>query len=106
MEIPLLLGRGITTADTRGSPTVAVINQAAARALFPGEHPIGQRFGRTYDEVMVEVVGVVPDMRYQSVREDPPVMVFYPHAQEYTGRAQDVCRADDRQPHRRHSCDS
>jgi predicted permease len=88
LEVPVLLGRGLSAADVREAPAVAVINETAARALFPGRHPLGQRFGRRYDELKVEVVGVVPDVAYRSVRERSPAMVFYPHAQEYTTRAQ------------------
>jgi putative ABC transport system permease protein len=45
LEIPVVRGRGFTDADTEHAPRVVLINEAAARQYFPGEDPIGQRFG-------------------------------------------------------------
>ena len=44
MGIPLLQGRAFNARDTADSPTVAVVNQALARRVFPRENPIGQTF--------------------------------------------------------------
>src|SRR6185295_13437803 len=44
MGAPLLRGRSFSPRDGRGSPLVAIIDQAAARRYWPGEDPIGKRF--------------------------------------------------------------
>jgi putative ABC transport system permease protein len=58
-------GRDFTTADRAGAPLVAVINEGMAKALWPGENPIGKRFG-SLDPAprnWTEVVGVVNDVK-------------------------------------------
>jgi putative ABC transport system permease protein len=68
LGIPLIKGRTFTDRDREGQPKVAVINETAARKLWPGEDPIGKRLKLT-DVVDdgVEVVGVVADVRYHPV---------------------------------------
>jgi len=46
--LPLLRGRDFTATDTREGPHSALVNDAAARLLWPGQNPIGRRwrFGR------------------------------------------------------------
>ena len=72
MSIPLLRGRGFTESDNIPSQRVAVVNEAFARAFFPGRDPIGQQiqapagvfsFDRTYAPwyTVVGVVGNVKD---------------------------------------------
>ena len=71
MKMRLLAGRGIAAADGPGAPDVAVINEAAARTLFPGRSPIGRTFaalsGREEFRTL-EIVGVVADSHYGSLR--------------------------------------
>ncbi len=82
MGIPLLAGRGFTERDDSRSPNVAVINQAAARKFFPNENPIGRRFGASADETPdMEVVGILRDVRYNDLREEPPPTMYLPHRQ-------------------------
>ncbi|MGE3471156.1 MAG: ABC transporter permease [Vicinamibacterales bacterium] len=77
MDIPLLLGRDITDGDTDDAPKVVVMNEAAARKFFPGEHPIGKRVGPSIETSgTLEVVGVVRDAKYNSVRDDAPPTIY------------------------------
>jgi putative ABC transport system permease protein len=43
MQVPVRRGRAFTPAERRGTPLVVMINEALARAYFPGQDPIGQR---------------------------------------------------------------
>jgi putative ABC transport system permease protein len=43
MKVPVVRGRAFTPAERRGTPLVVMINDAMARAYFPGQDPIGQR---------------------------------------------------------------
>ncbi len=61
MGVPLVLGRLLTASDAEKSPPVAVISQEAARLLFPGQTPIGQRF--QFAELDWQVIGVVGDVK-------------------------------------------
>lgn len=61
MGVPLVLGRPLTAGDDEKSSPVAVISQEAARLLFPGENPVGQRFQVARHDWLV--VGVVGDVK-------------------------------------------
>ena len=73
MRIPLVRGRFFTAEDRRGQPRVVLVGASAARRLWPGRDPIGQRvrlpsFNRG-DKIPVEriVIGVVSDVRYRGL---------------------------------------
>jgi putative ABC transport system permease protein len=77
LGIPLRAGRFLTPADRAGRPPVTVVNATAARRFWPGEDPIGKRVwfgsgtGLMDPQRPVEVVGVVGDVKYESV--DQPI---------------------------------
>jgi predicted permease len=77
--ITLLKGRSFTRTDVDGAPKVAIISETAAQKLFGTADVIGARFG--YDKPELEVIGVVRDLRPNSLRETPPTLVFRPLAQ-------------------------
>jgi predicted permease len=82
LGIPLLTGRGFLARDDRSAQSVAVINRAAARAFFQTDNPVGRRFGyRPEDDAASEIVGVVGDTKYFSLREPAPPTIYIPHAQ-------------------------
>lgn len=77
MGIRLLRGRALSDRDRSDGPQVAVINQMAARLLWPDEDPIGRRYVQGIDvDEPITVVGVVADVRLAGVR-DPPLPVAY-----------------------------
>jgi predicted permease len=82
MEIPLLAGRGFTDRDTESAPKVVVINDAAARKYFPNENPIGRRFGYSVETSgQFDIVGVLRDAKYNSVRDSAPPTMYVPYLQ-------------------------
>jgi predicted permease len=88
MEIPIVLGRGFTVRDNETAPKVVVINEAAAKKYFPGENPIGQHFGSSIETVdQLEVIGVLKDAKYNSVREPAPPTMYVPYLQARAGSA-------------------
>ena len=64
MGMAILRGRDFSSSDAAGAPPVAVVNEALARAYWPGEEAVGKavRFGPA-DSVAHTVVGVVRDRR-------------------------------------------
>jgi predicted permease len=76
MGIPVLRGRSFTDRDGPTGPKVAIINEAAARTLFPDGQAVGRRIGESFEKSgEFEVVGVVRDTKYASVRDPgPPTM--------------------------------
>ncbi len=88
MGIPLLLGRGFTDLDTEDSPKVVIINEAAVRKYFANEYPIGKRFGNSIERAgQLEIVGVLRDAKYNSLRDPPPPTMYLPFRQNRTGNA-------------------
>jgi len=88
MQIPLLVGRGFNDHDSSTSVKVVIINDAAARRYFPNEQPIGRRFGSSVETMgQLEVVGVVKDAKYDSVRDGAPPTMYVPHTQTRFGNA-------------------
>jgi predicted permease len=77
---PLVAGRDFDARDTPGSPRVAIVNEAFAKA-FLGDAPIGRRFATvnaaSVPDTEWEVIGVVRNQKYLLIREPfPPI--FYP----------------------------
>ncbi|HSE66520.1 MAG TPA: ABC transporter permease, partial [Gemmatimonadales bacterium] len=81
LSIQLVRGRVFGTEDAGGTLPVAVINQNAARALFPGADPIGQRIRFSSRRPWMTIVGVVGDVRSMGLREPPPPEVYLLHEQ-------------------------
>jgi predicted permease len=97
LEIPLLEGRGFTAADLDGAPRVGVVNESFVKHFFPNESPLGRHFGFG-EKPDIEIVGVVPDTRYEGVREDIPEQVFVPFAQSPWPTGAQVYVRTDRRP--------
>jgi predicted permease len=80
LGIPLIIGRGFTENENNSTaPKVVIINEAAAKKYFPNQNPIGQRFGGSIEQAaQQEIVGIVRDTRYSSMRDAPPPTMFTP----------------------------
>jgi predicted permease len=87
---PLLMGRDVGRQDERspdpsksGASLPAVINQAMARAFFGQANPLGRRFFCKYEpELRFEVVGVVKDVRAETLRETAFPAYYIPYFQD------------------------
>jgi predicted permease len=81
IAIPILQGRDFTGSDRDGSPKVAAVNEAMARRYFGGMDPIGRRIsipGYRGDSSWLEIVAVVKDSKFRSLREQTAPMVYIP----------------------------
>ena len=78
--IPLLRGREIGPQDSVAGPRSAVINQAFARKFFPNADPLGKHVRDTYpgNPGEMQVVGVVADAKFHSLREVARPRIFAP----------------------------
>ncbi|HEU4456154.1 MAG TPA: ABC transporter permease [Longimicrobium sp.] len=85
MGTTLIAGRDVSPADRDGAPLVAVINQTMARKFFGGASPLGKRFRAEPGSRVMEVVGVVADAKYRSLRETTTPTAFLPIAQAGPG---------------------
>ena len=82
MGIPLVAGRDFTDADDTTRPGVVLINEHMAKLAWPGRDPLGQKIKVFGSEIPVEVVGVVKDVTFDNIGEDPKSYVLFPMAQE------------------------
>ncbi len=80
LGIRLVRGRSFTDRDRVGQPKVVVVNEAAARAFWPGADPIGSRIGLGQGGFQdgAEVVGVVADVRYGTADRAASPDVYLP----------------------------
>ena len=83
LRITLRRGRAFTLADRDTAPRVIVVNETLARQAFGSEDPVGRRLILDYlgGAYPYEVVGVVNDVRFGSVKAAPRPELFIPHAQ-------------------------
>jgi predicted permease len=69
LQAKLVKGRFFTDDEDASKPQVTIINKALARLYFPGEDPIGKKFGDTEltPKSLREIVGVVDDVKEGSL---------------------------------------
>jgi predicted permease len=68
--------------EDRGGEPVVVVSEAAARALFPGEDPIGKRVLTTAERGLeLRIVGVVEDLKLAGLDRDAPSVAYRPYLQ-------------------------
>jgi putative ABC transport system permease protein len=72
--IPVLSGRDLIPSDMGGPVRVALLNQAAARRLFPDRDPLGETLSLDEGSEGLEVIGIVGDTRASLFREPEPVV--------------------------------
>ena len=86
-SVPIIRGRVFSETDRGDSKPVVIINQAFADKFFAGEDPIGKRLrpgmSSGPDEVgpMREVIGVVGNVKFQSLRQAPQPEMYAPLSQ-------------------------
>jgi predicted permease len=87
MGIALRAGRDFDERDLgSGVEHVGVVNEAFVRQIMRGEDPVGKRIdavGRSR-----EIIGVVSDSKYDSLRTETPPLIYQPFLQTDTGRGQ------------------
>jgi predicted permease len=87
LGIPLLAGRAFTVRDV-GPVKYAIINQSFAREYLPEGNPIGRRFGLVNSDIAtnpqpdIEVIGLIPDLKYRDLRETPPAQAYFQYYQD------------------------
>jgi predicted permease len=86
LAIPLLAGRVFDDHDTTASPRVAIVNEAFVRKFVNGSSPLSRTFrveATPFDpEASYEIVGLVKDTKYQTLREDFKPIAFFAASQD------------------------
>ncbi len=81
LSIPLLAGRNLTAADSDGRPKVALVNQAFVEKFEMGDDVIGKRMAEAVGsdvELDMEIIGLVGDARYATIKDSPPPQYYMP----------------------------
>ena len=94
MQTRLIGGRDIDTHDAADSTRVALVNEAFAKRLFPGENALGKRF-RTNPEsnTWTQIAGIVQDGKYQSLNDVSSPAYFAARSQRYDSTITVVARS-------------
>ncbi|MFI5234922.1 MAG: ABC transporter permease [Gemmatimonadales bacterium] len=91
MGIAIRRGRGVTVTDRIGAPPVLIVNEAAAKLLWPGLDPLGHQLtiGTRFADPNVPpggtVVGVIGDIRDRTLAKPGVPTIYLPHAQNPVG---------------------
>jgi putative ABC transport system permease protein len=86
LGVPLLAGRDFDERDVAGRPAVVVVSRGLAREFWPDKDPLGQRVSLSWDGwTEAEVVGVVGDVRFNTLDRDMPRVMYWPQAQLASG---------------------
>jgi macrolide transport system ATP-binding/permease protein len=87
LQIPILLGRPISERDAAGAPAVTIVNEVFAKKYFPGQSPIGRRFGiDTSKAGELTIIGVAKNARYSSLKTEIPPVAYIAYQQDILKR--------------------
>jgi len=82
MEIPVIRGRPFSERDAAAAPLVAIVSETMARQYWPNEDPIGRRLTINMNSSGPrEIVGVVADVKGESLSDKPQPQLYAPLAQ-------------------------
>lgn len=84
METPFIAGRDFNEHDTLHAPLVAVINQSMASKFFGSPlSAVGKTFRNGWNEISgpIQIIGVVKDTKYTSLRAEGEAIAYYPLSQ-------------------------
>ena len=94
MGIPVIAGRAFEHNDDSTAAPVAIVSQALAEKIWPGENALGKRFtaGNATLRRPVTVVGVVGNVRHDALAGTPAMELYRPATQQLAGAMQYTVR--------------
>ncbi len=84
LGVPILAGREFTAADELGGAQVAIVNETFAKKFGLGRDAVGKFMSQGGDTLNVQIVGLVRDAKYSSVKKPVPPVYFVPYKQDST----------------------
>lgn len=97
MGVPILEGRDIEPGDVEGAQRVIIVNQKFADYFFEGRSPVGRKMymGNPDEDPVYEIVGLIPNVRYEDIREEIPRQMFVAYDQRGQSSADIFLRSSD-----------
>lgn len=97
LRVPLRAGRTISARDVAGGAKVAVVNERFARRWWPQGGAVGRQIkvgGPYMNGDVIEIAGVVGDLRQYGLDSEPMEEIFLPSAQQPAGSMAVMLRTD------------
>jgi macrolide transport system ATP-binding/permease protein len=91
MQIPVIEGREFSEQDREGAPPVIIVNESMAKRFWPGQSALGHHI-QTWDASRT-IIGVVRDIKYHTMTEQPESFMYYPSLQEGETAANVIIRS-------------
>ena len=97
LGVQVISGREFTTSDREGSQRVAIINEEFAKKFNLGKDAVGKFMGDDdeTDSLNIQIVGVVPNVKYSQVKDTIPPVFYRPWRQDTRRRKPLLLRAID-----------
>jgi putative ABC transport system permease protein len=81
LQARLLAGRFFAEHDDLAATPVAIVNESLARRIWPNQDPLGRRLVLSRKEIVVQIVGVVADIKSGGLDSDSGAELYSPYAQ-------------------------
>jgi predicted permease len=98
LEIPIVAGRVFTQNDISSSAPVVVVSESFVKKHFQDQSPLGSRMRISTRSPYAVIVGVVGDVRANSVTDAGSLQLYYPRAQVGAGFGAIIARAPGADP--------
>jgi hypothetical protein len=99
MRLPITIGRGFTQTDDDRAARVAIVSRRLATEMWPNENPVGKMVSlpapASRRTSAMRVVGVAGDVRFASIFDDTPPVVYVPVEQHEGGSPTFLLRSRD-----------
>jgi len=93
IHTPLLGGRVFTDQDSAGSQPVAIVNQEVADHYWPNQDPLGKHIANSRDRIQRVVVGVVSNVKFNTLTSPIFDEMYLPLAQNLGATATLIVRS-------------
>ena len=79
LRIPFLRGRNFTAQELRQEEKPVIVSQQLVDQVFPNENPLGKRLISAISDTRYEIIGVVGDIRHNSLGSPPVPTMYFPY---------------------------
>lgn len=98
LNIPIIRGRNFTNAETAGGAPVAIVNDSTARALWPGQDPLGKVLTLGRNDPPISVIGMTADAQVSRLGVVKGLYLYLPESPAEQIRANILVRTSAAQP--------